>query len=260
MQDLAIHLLLLLCLASFFAGFVDSMVGGGGLIQVPIALILLPNVPVANILATLKIPAFAGTSLAAYHYNKNSAVQAKLLLPLALVAFMASMLGSSMASIISNELFKPIIFFILIAVAIYTYTNKQFGQASSKQVQPRQAFYISLLIGLVIGFYDGFIGPGTGSFLLLLFVSVLGFNFLQASAHAKLVNVATNLASVLYFGFKGLIVFKIALPMAAANILGNYCGVKLALLKGNKFIRVLFLTIVAATLIRFGWDIYGMLK
>jgi uncharacterized membrane protein YfcA len=108
---------------------------------------------------------------------------------------------------------------------------------------------------LLIGFYDGFIGPGTGSFLVLIFISVLGQDFLHASAHAKIVNMATNLASIIYFAINGNILFELAIPMAACNMLGGFIGSKFALLKGNKFIRLFFLCVVCATIVRFGYDV-----
>lgn len=112
------------------------------------------------------------------------------------------------------------------------------------------------MISLVIGFYDGFIGPGAGSFLILSFVGLLGFDFLKASAHAKFVNLATNLGSIAFFTISGKIVYSIALPMAACNALGGWLGARLAILRGNKFIRIFFLIVVCATIIRFAYDVW----
>ncbi|MFN4008270.1 MAG: sulfite exporter TauE/SafE family protein [Chitinophagaceae bacterium] len=251
--------ILLLCLAAFMAGFVDAIVGGGGLIQTPATLILLPQQPVASILGTVKLPSLLGTSIAAYHYHKQVQLQWRWVIPLAAIAFTASLTGSILATQVSNAYYKTIVLFILILVAIYTYSQKQLGITPQKMPNATKALLYSILAGSIIGFYDGFIGPGTGSFLVLAFVALMGNDFLHASAHAKLVNVATNLASILFFGSKGYVLWPVALPMAAANIAGNYAGVKLALLKGNSFVRFVFLVVVIATICRLAWDIlpYG---
>jgi uncharacterized membrane protein YfcA len=252
--------LVLLCLAAFTAGFVDSIVGGGGLIQTPALLVILPNYPVATILGTTKIPSFVGTSMAAYHYSKRVELNFRLLAAVASVAFVASLLGSRCASLLSNSVFKPIILVLLIGVAIYTYSNKKFGLHDAKHVEAKKAMLLGCLSGLIIGFYDGFIGPGAGSFLIVVFVALIGQDFLHASAHAKIVNLATNLASILYFSSTGHILYQFAIPMAVCNMAGSYVGTKLALLKGNSFIRVFFLLVVFGTILRFAWDVFRIGK
>ena len=250
------YLLALLCTASFAAGFIDAIVGGGGLIQTPAILIILPHYPVATLLGTTKIPSFAGTSIAAWQYSRKVQLNYRLLLVIAGVAFAASLFGSRMASMLSNEVLKPIILVLLTGVALYTYTNKKFGQQEHREQMPVHTIWYGAALGLLIGFYDGFIGPGTGSFLILLFIAVLGQDFLHASAHAKMVNLATNLASILYFSSTGHILYEYALPMALCNVSGSFFGTRLALLKGNRFIRVFFLVVVTGTIIRFAWDLF----
>ena len=151
---------------------------------------------------------------------------------------------------------KPLLLFMLVIVAIYTFTNKKFGDHLEKDHSFKQQVMYSLLISLIIGFYDGFIGPGAGSFLILAFIGMLGFDFLKASAHAKFVNLATNLGSITFFMLSGKIIFAIALPMAACNALGGWVGARLAILKGNTFIRIFFLIVVCATIIRFAYDVW----
>lgn len=245
-----------LCMAAFAAGFIDAIVGGGGLIQTPATLVILPNYPVATLLGTVKIPSFSGTAIAAWQYSKRVQLNVRLLLAVAGLAFIGSLMGSRLASLLSNQVFKPIILILLIAVAIYTYTNKNFGLQSAKNIDKQKALISGLCMGLLIGFYDGFIGPGTGSFLILVFIALIGQDFLHASAHAKIVNLATNFASILYFGSTGHILYQFAIPMALCNIAGSFTGAKLALMKGNTFIRVFFLLIVTATIARFAWDIF----
>ena len=250
------YIIILLCIAAFFAGFVDAIVGGGGLIQTPIAMILLPNLAVANIIGSLKIPAFSGTSFAAFQYLKKVKMNWKLLSLMVIIAFVAAFLGSSLLTLVSNDFMKPLLLMLLILLAIYTFTKKNFGQHQIKNSTKTQQLFYAVLMSIVIGFYDGFIGPGTGSFLVLGFVAILGFDFLHASANAKMVNLATNFGSICLFILKGKIIWAIALPMAVCNAFGGWLGAKLAIQKGNGFIRVFFLIVVILTLLRFGYDVF----
>lgn len=249
--------LLLLCVAAFFAGFVDAIVGGGGLIQLPAALVILPHVPVASVIGSLKVPAFSGTAIAAWQYVKRVKMNWVLLAVVCTLAFFASYGGSYLLSQVSNRFMKPVLVVVLTAVAIYTYTKKDFGQRDEeKSISFQKQLQLSVFISLLIGFYDGFIGPGAGSFFMLAFIALLHFDFLHASAHAKVVNLATNLGSVTLFLVKGKIIWLIALPMAAANMLGGFIGARLAIAKGNRFIRVFFLLVITLILLRFSWDVF----
>lgn len=250
-----INELILLCIAAFSAGFIDAIVGGGGLLQTPATLLILPHYPVATLLGTTKIPSIAGTSLAAYKYSRHVKFNYKILAACAFTAFFAALSGAFLVSRIDNAVIKPIILVVLVLVAIYTYFNKQFGIHQEKNHTVKKQVLIAALFGLVLGFYDGLIGPGTGSFLILVFIAVLGFDFVGASAHAKIVNLATNLAAILYFSSTGHILFQYAIPMAIFNTTGAYFGTKLALLKGNKFIRIFFLLVVFGTILRFAYDV-----
>jgi len=250
-----INELILLCLAAFAAGFIDAIVGGGGLLQTPATLLVLPHYPVATLLGTTKIPSLAGTTLAAFKYSKQVKFNLKVLSACASSAFFAALLGAFLVSRIDNSVIKPIILVVLILVALYTYFNKQFGIHQEKNHSVKKQVLMSAVFGLLIGFYDGLIGPGTGSFLILVFIAVLGFDFIGASAHAKIVNIATNLAAIIYFSSTGHILFQYAIPMAVFNLSGAYFGTRLALLKGNKFVRVFFLIVVFGTILRFAYDI-----
>jgi len=248
--------MLILCIAAFAAGFIDAIVGGGGLIQTPAILITLPQYPVATLLGTTKIPSFLGTSIAAVQYARIVQLRWKLLAIMCGIALLAAYAGSKTVSMVSNAFMKPIIFGMLIIVAIYTYSKKDFGIASLKNHSQQNEWLYGGLFALVIGFYDGFIGPGAGSFLVLFFISALGFDFLKASAHAKFVNLATNLGSIIFFGGSGHILFQYAIPMAICNFTGSMLGARLAILKGNTFIRIFFLVVIVGTIIRFGYDIF----
>ncbi len=250
------YIIILLCIAAFLAGFVDAIVGGGGLIQTPIALILLPNLAVSSVIGSLKIPSFSGTAFAARQYLKKVTLNWRLLFLMAFVAFIAAFIGSNLLTKVSNDFMKPVLLVVLSLIALYTFIKKDFGSHQVKVQYTKYQFLLAVLISVIIGFYDGFIGPGTGSFFVLAFVSVLGFDFLHASANAKMVNLATNFGSICLFILKGKIIWAIAIPMAICNALGGWIGAKLAIKKGNGFIRIFFLIVVIGTLIRFGYDVF----
>ena len=246
---------IILCCIAFVAGFVDAIVGGGGLIQTPAGIILFPHEPISRVIGSLKIPSFTGTFFAARQYLKKVKIPLPRLLLFTSIAFVAAFTGSYWLTIVTNAFMKPVIFIILVFIAIYTYTNKNLG-LEIQSTHFKFKWYKGALICLVIGFYDGFIGPGAGSLLVLAFISVLGFDFLQSNAHAKVVNLATNMGSILLFVLKGSIMWSLALPMAICNALGGFLGSKMAIAKGNKFIRSFFLIVMIATLCRLGYDVF----
>ncbi len=250
------YVLVLLCLAAFVAGFVDAIVGGGGLIQTPMGLVLLPNLPVSTVVGTLKVPAFSGTFFAAIQYLKKIEMNWKLLIIMMVLAFPSAYAGSTLLTYVSNDFMKPLLLVVLSLLVVYTYVKKNFGEHADKSHSPAQQILYAVLISFIIGFYDGFIGPGTGSFLVLAFITLLGFDFLQASANAKMVNLATNFGSIVLFISKGKIIWTIAIPMAVCNAIGGILGAKLAINRGNKFIRIFFLIVVIGTLIRFSFDVF----
>lgn len=245
----------LLCLVAFIAGFVDSMVGGGGLIQTPLSLVLLPQYSVASIIGTLKIPAFCGTALAARQYLKQVTINWKLFFLLAAVALVSAGLGSYSLTHISNDFVKPFLFVILILLAIYTLIKKDFGQAQGKAIPKRKLLLLGCITSMIVGFYDGFIGPATGTFFILGFVTLLKMDFIRANTYAKMVNLATNAGSMLFFIFKGMILWQVALPMAVCNALGGYLGAKTALKNGNRLIRYVFMGVIWLSILRFGYEV-----
>lgn len=250
------YIIIFLCLASFVAGFVDAIVGGGGLIQTPIALVLLPNINIASVIGTLKIPGFSGTFMATYHYLKSAMVNWALFLVMALISFCFAYLGSSLLNIMQNDFMEPLLFILLILLLIYTYFKKDFGQFHRNRLSSKQLYIYGSVICVFLGFYDGFIGPGTGSLLIMAFIAILGFDFLQANIYAKMVNLATNMGSITLFVLKGKIIWSIAIPMAVCNVTGSWLGARLAIAKGNGFIRIFFLFVVGLALLRFGYDVF----
>ncbi|MCX5817912.1 MAG: TSUP family transporter [Proteobacteria bacterium] len=246
----------LLCGFSFLAGLIDSVAGGGGLIQLPALFIILPNLPVALLLGTNKLSSIAGTSIASLQYAMHVDISWKATLPATIAALIFSFLGARTVSMLNPGTMRPVILFLLVAIAAYTFIRKDFGTVHIPKLGHRGQFLFSIITGTVIGFYDGFFGPGTGSFLIFVFISIFGFNFLSASASSKVINFATNLSAVLYFAFTDNILYKIALPMAVCNILGSLVGTRLAILKGSRFVRVFFLIVVSGLIIKLAYDTF----
>lgn len=249
-------MLLLLCLFAFLAGFIDAMVGGGGLIQLPAFLILQPHLSLVQTLATNKTASFFGTSVAAVRYIKQVKVDWKYLFVAIVAAFIGSFSGALLVSHVRKEDFMPFIVGVLVLVLLYTLQKKNLGiHETTEPRSSRQFFLYALAIGGIIGFYDGLIGPGTGSFMIFSFVVLMGYNFLHASANAKLLNCVTNIAALIFFLYKGAILWHLAIPVGIANMLGNYAGAHLALKKGSAFIRIFFLIVVTALIVKLGWGI-----
>lgn len=244
---------------AFLAGFVDAVVGGGGLIQLPAMFLFLPaglSQSVPAVFGTNKMSSFCGTSMAVFQYSRRVRFNWKFLLPSACMALLFSFLGARTVSGLNTKALKPVILLLLVAVAIYTFKRKDFGEKHRPRLGGRKEIWAGMLVGTVIGFYDGFFGPGTGSFLIFIFISFFGFDFLTASANAKAINFATNLSAVAYFAWTGNILFHYALPMAACNVAGSFAGSRLAVLKGNAFVRVFFLVVVSIMILRFGYDLW----
>jgi uncharacterized membrane protein YfcA len=244
----------LLCIFAFLAGFIDSVAGGGGLIQLPALLIFLPHTPVAHLLGTNKLASIAGTSFAAVQYARHVGINWRATLPATIAAFILSFLGARTAAVLNTEVMRVVVLVLLIGIVLYTFMRKDFGSIHAPKLTHVMQSVFSITAGMTIGFYDGFFGPGTGSFLIFVFVGIFGFNFLSASASAKLINFATNLSAVLYFAFTGNILYQLAVPMAAFNILGSLAGTRLAILKGSRFVRIFFLLVVAGMILKLTYD------
>jgi len=249
--------LLWLCLSAFVAGLVDSVVGGGGLIQLPALFVFLPPDLAASVplvFGTNKTSSICGTSVAALQYSRRIAIPWRSILPSAVAAFVFSALGVRAVLLAPADLLRPLVFVLLIAVAVYTYWRKDFGNLHAPRFVANRERVFGIIVGIVIGFYDGFFGPGTGSFLIFIFIGWFGFDFLTASASAKVINLATNIAAVSSFAVTGNILYEFALPMGLCNILGALAGTRLAMLKGNQFVRVFFLAVVMVMIGRFAYE------
>lgn len=248
-------LLFVLGLAAFFAGFVDAVVGGGGLIQIPALFAAFPQGLPATLFGTNKLASVVGTASAAVQYARRVAVPWEVALPGAIAALIGSWFGARAVAYLPVELLKPVILVLLILVAIYTFMRKDFGSISREIAPGTRPALVATAIGGGIGFYDGFFGPGTGSLLIFLFVRFLGMDFLRASVTAKILNVATNVAAIAFFVFNVEILWKIAGVMAVCNLAGALTGSRAALRHGAGFVRKMFLGVVSALIVKMAYDL-----
>lgn len=240
---------------AFFAGLIDAIAGGGGLIQIPGMMLIFPNMPIATLLGSNKLASACGTAVASTHYLRTLKIDFKTVLPSIIGAFVLAMAGAKVATMLDNHVLRPLVFVLLLGIGIYTLCNRGFGLHEHKTQLPATRLKIYCgIIGAVIGFYDGFFGPGTGSFLIICFVGWLGFQFLQGSAFAKLTNLSSNVAAMIFFAASHHVAYRIAVPMAVFNILGNLTGAHLAIKKGSSFVRMVFLIVIAGILVQFAWQ------
>jgi uncharacterized membrane protein YfcA len=251
-HDLTIATALFLLAASFFAGFIDSIAGGGGLIQLPALLIGLPKSETAEVLGTNKLSSIFGTSTAAALYRKQIKPDPKVLLAMGLPALIGSAGGAMLASKIPTSSMRPMVLVLLIIVAVYTWFKPDLGKFENLRHLPKRRVQIAALAGVIIGFYDGIFGPGTGSFLMLILVASLGYAFITASAIAKVVNVATNVGAILVFGINGAVIWQIGIIMGVANISGAVIGARLAIKGGSTLVRKVFLIVTVALIVKVG--------
>lgn len=254
-EGLTPGVLLLVLIAALAAGWIDAVVGGGGLLQLP-ALLLVPGMSPVQALATNKLASIFGTTTSAVTYYRRVHPDLRTALPMAAVALVSSFAGASVAAALPASVFKPIIVVALIAIAAFTVLRPSLGQVTALRHSGRRHHGVAAILGAGIGFYDGILGPGTGSFLVFAMVSLLGYDFLNASAKAKIVNVATNLGALLFFAPYGAVFWGLGIILGAANMLGAYLGSRTATARGSRFIRVVFLVVVTALIGRVGWDVW----
>lgn len=253
---MSIETAIFLALAAGFAGFVDAIAGGGGLIQLPALLIGLQSKELPLILGTNKVPAVFGTSSAAINYFRTVKPDLRLTVTMMAPAFVGSVAGAFSATAIPKDLFRPVIVLLLILVAIYTWRKPELGMSENLKYSHKSRLILVFLIGLTIGFYDGIFGPGTGTFLVFFLVIGIGYAFLKASATAKLVNIATNLGAIVTFQLTGHIWWKLGLLMAIANVTGAIIGSRLAIRGGSPLVRKVFLAVTVLLILRVAWDTF----
>lgn len=245
----------LLCVAAFAAGGLDAVVGGGGLVQLPALLLVLPHTPVVQLLGTNKLAAIVGTGSAAATYSRRVDMHAPTAARMAVAAFVGSALGALLATVAGSSVLRPLVLVALVCVWVYTLRRPGLGEAEALRLTPRGQAGVALGGGALIGLYDGFVGPGTGSFLVFLLVGAVGLSFLHASATAKAVNTMTNLAALLLFGLTGHVLWRLGAAMALSNLAGAQLGVRIAIRRGSTWVRRVFLVVVAVLIVRLAIDV-----
>jgi hypothetical protein len=240
--------------AAFGAGLIDAMAGGGGLIQLPALFAAYPHTAHTTLLGTGKLAGFAGTSSAVLRFIRHVRLDWGLVRPAAIAAFVTALVGAWLATRISPERFRALVPMLLTAVLLYTVLHRDFGREPRPHRHGHRAPLLAAAGAGLIGLYDGFFGPGTGSFLVFLFVRAFGLDFLHASASAKLVNAAANAAALLLFGLTVEIYWLLGLAMAACSVAGAQAGSHLAIRHGSGFVRAVFIVVVSCLIAKTAWD------
>jgi len=246
---------LVLCVFAFFGGLVDAVAGGGGLLLVPVLFAVYPSAPPALLLGTNKLSAIAGTTFATLRYAWSVPIRWRTILPAALVACGGGLAGAKAVTLIEPAVLRPLILVMLGAVAIYTLVRQNFGSAPDGRVRLKVEGPGVAVLAVVIGFYDGFFGPGAGSFFLFGLVRLFGYDFLAAAAATKVLNLATNFGALMLFVASDNVLYAVGLPMAASSIAGGLLGAQLAVRQGSRFIRWMFLLVVAALIVKLAYDL-----
>ncbi|GAA1206900.1 TSUP family transporter [Microbacterium maritypicum] len=256
LEQLTWGMLLLVVVAAFCAGWIDAVVGGGGLLQLP-ALLLIPGISPVQALATNKLASVFGTATSSATYYRRAKPDIRTAVPMAIVALIGSFGGAAVATVLPPAAFKPIIVIALLVVALFTAFRPQMGAATQLRFHGHKHHIMAGAAGLGIGFYDGMIGPGTGTFLVITLVALLGYDFLQASAKAKIVNLATNAGALMLFIPHGAVLWLLGGILAVANVAGSYLGSRMAISRGTTFIRVVFLVVVIVLIGKLGVDVWN---
>ena len=251
-------MLILLGIAALAAGYVDAVVGGGGLIQLPALLVGLPGAAPVEVLATNKLASICGTTVASATYYRKVRPDPRTFLPLMLFAFLGSAGGAAVAARLPKEAFEPIVLVALVVVGGWVLFKPSLGEVTTLRFAGRHHTLAAVGTGLAVGFYDGALGPGTGSFFVISLVGLLGYSFLEASAKARLANWATNAAALCVFVPHGAVLWGVGLTMAACNLAGGYLGARTAVARGTRFVRIFFIVIVGAFVVRIGGSVAAL--
>ena len=260
MDDPSVWTYVLLALAGLFAGFVDAVVGGGGLVQLPALVVAFPGAAPVQILATNKLAGSCGTSVSSLTYYRRVRPDPRTFVPLMVVAFVGSALGAVAASHIPKAAFNPIILVALVVVGAYVLLKPDIGDVTALRFSGHRHTLAAVAAGFTIGFYDGALGPGTGSFFVFTLVGLLGYSFLEASAKARIANWATNIAALLVFAAQGAVMWRVGLVVGICNLVGSYIGARTAVSKGSRFVRVFFVVVVGAFIVKIGSDVVAQLR
>ncbi len=240
--------------AAFGAGFIDAMAGGGGLIQLPALFAAYPQTAHTTLLGTGKLAGLAGTSSAIARFLRHVRIDWQLVLPAATGAFVASLAGAWIATRFAPDRFRTLVPVLLAVVLAYTLLHRDLGRDHRPRDYGRRGRWLAAGSAATIGLYDGFFGPGTGSFLVFLFVRVFGLDFLHASASAKIVNASTNVAALILFGLTGELYWLLGFAMSILNVAGAQFGSHLAIRRGSRLVRRVFLVVVGALIAKTAFD------
>jgi hypothetical protein len=245
---------LALCVLAFFAGLVDAIAGGGGLIQVPALFAVFPSLPPPLLLGTNKFSALTGTTIATLRYSWSVPIRWRVVLPAAGIAGIGALAGAKAVTLIDTSVLRPLLLFFLLGMLVYTFSRPRLGEhPDSQHLEGSGAGLFAL--SAVFGFYDGFFGPGAGSMLMFALVRWFGFDFLRAAATTKVLNLSSNFAALILFMGTGNVLYAVALPMAAFNLAGGFLGAHLAVREGSRFIRGAFLLVVIVLLGKIALDV-----
>lgn len=250
-----VEIVALLMAAAVAAGWIDAVVGGGGLLMLPALLVAFPTTPVAAVLGTNKLTAIFGTCSAAITYARGVKSEARVVWPAAGLALLGAGCGAALAGAVSSAALRPIIMVVLLAVALFVVLRPAVGRFAEPRLRTPARMAVAVLVaGLGIGCYDGLIGPGTGTFLIIALTSIIGLDFVTASASAKIINTATNLGAIIVFAANGDVMWLIGLGLAVCNIVGAQVGARMALRRGTGFVRGVLLVVVVLLVVRLGID------
>lgn len=240
--------ILFLCLGGFLAAFVDSIAGGGGLISMPV--LLMAGLPAHLALGTNKFAGAFGCFSSAYKYSKSGKTNIDLLKKLIPFTILGCLLGVKCVLSISENILNILVFLMILIVALYTYLKKDLGKEDKFENLSKENIKKGIIMAFTLGFYDGFFGPGTGTFLTFAFIKIYGFDFLHASANTKILNFTSNFTALILFMFSGQILYKVAIFYAISMVLGGYIGAKVAINKGSQLIKPIFLFMAVAVAIK----------
>ncbi len=244
--------LLIICPLLFLAGFIDSVAGGGGLLSTPAY--LLTGLPIHQAMGTNKVSSSIGTTIAAARYMKNKSINWKTAITSAIFSFFGSYLGSQIALIIDANTLKTAFILLLPFIACFVLFKKD-KNIGTQKIFGKKLYFVSAAIGVVVGLYDGLIGPGTGTFIIFAYTSFIGFDYITASGNAKIINLSSNLAAAVSFIIAGKVVIALAIPAAIATTLGNYLGSGYAIKYGDKVVRRMLILVLIAIFIQLLFDV-----
>lgn len=252
MEDLSVQVLIFLVVMAFIASFIDSVVGGGGLIMIPSLLFL--GISPVYAFGINKFASTFGTCTSMISFLRSGKVNKKLVTFLFPISFIGSAIGAYVVTLIPADFLRPLVIVLLVLVTIYTLMKKDWGSLTTFQKLTKKTGILVVLMAASMGFYDGFFGPGTGSFYLFCFL-LLGFNFVESAGNAKVLNFASNISAMMMFIYLDAVLYQYAIPMAASMMLGAMCGSQMAIRKGASYVRILFVSITVVLISKQIWDL-----